>query len=209
MKRARGALAAVLVVMAAASACGDGSSDERAETADATAPDGAGDTTSTTGAGGANAAGGTTTTASGRSKAGATSGANSAGATSGSGATEGGAGDDGEGLPSEPLPMSVVLSSKCVRRGTPMTVTIRSEQNAAVGYDTTWADGKNGMEKHGYGGTGNGRIDESGEWKSTFTVGPNAPEGEARLEAIGTAITGQFGRATAEFAVSDALGKCS
>lgn len=211
MRWARGAFAAVVVAVIAA-ACGGSTDNAKQQAASrdemqADSPEGS-PTTSTTGAEGRNTgkAGGTATaTGDGGSTSSGQPGSSPTPGTGGSTDNE----PDGSELPSEPLPMSVELSSVCVRPGTPLTVTVKSAPQAAVGYDTTWSDGKTGWEAGSRGGTANGTTDESGMWKKTAAIGADAPEGRAKMDVIGTDATGRFGRATVEFTVSDALGKCS
>lgn len=207
MKRFRGAVAVVLTA-AVIGACG-GSSDgaTQATVGKGDAADEAADASTTTssvisGAKTDGKAGSTATTAGSGSTSSGQSGGGSAAST---GTDE----PDGSELPSEPLPMEVQLSSTCVRPGTPLTVTVNTAPKAQLGYDTTWADGKTGWDAPNRGGTARGSADDSGTWKNTATIGVDAPKGTAKVDVIGTDLTGRMGRTTVEYQVSDSLGKCS
>ena len=106
-----------------------------------------------------------------------------------------------------PLPVAVELANACVRPGGSQTVTVRTTPESTVGYDTTWSDGKNGMTG-GYGGTGNGHA-PTGTWTHSFTVGPQAPKGNATVTGIGVNMSGSTGQAKADFTVADLTGNCA
>jgi hypothetical protein len=89
--------------------------------------------------------------------------------------------------PDKRLPMTAVLDQKCVPRGTKQGITIRTEPNAAVGYDSVYPDGHSGADKEGFYGGNNGSIvPASGEWKDTWLITANAPPGEVIVRVLGT-----------------------
>lgn len=206
-RRARGAL---LVLLLATAACGgqtkadEGKDAEGGGTAPAAA-EGEGTTTTTRAAGKAgkksSAAGGgatTTTTAASEAKA---------------------AGSDKQS--SDPkveeykprsmrtLQITAELTESCVKPGGSQTLTVRTEPDAGVAFDTEYSDYLTGTMPGHYGGNLAGYADADGTWSSTWVVAPNAPAGKATVLVLGALGKDALGETKAFFTVADALGKCA
>lgn len=124
------------------------------------------------------------------------------------GSSDAGASDTtGSGAPSaNATPISAELAHECVRPGGTQTITITTEPNAAVGYETRYADGSEGHD--GRGGSAMGFADPSGRWSDTWTVAPTAPGGPVGVAVFAMGFTTDSGSTAVTFDVSDAAGTC-
>ena len=110
---------------------------------------------------------------------------------------------------SDRLVITAEVKEACVRPGGSQTITIRARLASGVGYDSVYSDGKSGMMEGHYGGNFGGIVDDTGTWKHTWTVGPNAPAGPVLVRVLGTHEDDGMGQTEAHFSVANALGKCS
>jgi hypothetical protein len=75
----------------------------------------------------------------------------------------------------EPAEVTAKLAHSCVRRGGTQSLTLRTEPNFYVAYDTQYSDGKDGKE---YGGLGTAQVGGDGKYFSPWVVSPAAPLGD-------------------------------
>jgi hypothetical protein len=103
--------------------------------------------------------------------------------------------------------MKASVSNPCVRPGGPVTLTVDTEPEAFIGYDTQYSDNRNGMNG-GYGGTGSGKADSKGVFTATWTVGPTAPPGPVKttMNGVGSGYSGN--KVVLTYQVADTSGRC-
>lgn len=106
------------------------------------------------------------------------------------------------------LPLRARLKESCVRPGGSQSITIRSKPDAAVGYDSVYADGKSGMMEGHYGGNMGGFTDKEGEWRDTWVVAAHAPSGPVQVNVLGGKVGYRHAEETLHFTVADVTGRC-
>jgi len=109
------------------------------------------------------------------------------------------------------IPVTASVTPACAAVGNVVTVQVRTLPKAAVAYVAEYSDGKSGAAYPwgaGYGGNAGGRAGTDGVYTSSWTLAPNAPAGQAKVDVIVDGSQGQ-GDATAIFAVADHSGRCS
>jgi len=117
----------------------------------------------------------------------------------------------GSPTPKGGLPIQVSLAAACVRPGTPQTITITTQPNAGVAYNSVYADGNNSRDNKDnyYGGNKGGKTDATGKWSDSWTLSAKAAPGPVHVDVVGLASSGQSGYTTAGFAVAGPDGRCS
>lgn len=97
--------------------------------------------------------------------------------------------------PTDPsVVVDAVLTPVCAHNGTLMTLTVRTNTEAAVGYQAVYSDNGGGGPPpygRGYGGNGKGLADTDGHFTSNWTI-TSAPSGVARLDIV-VGWRGKFG----------------
>lgn len=110
-----------------------------------------------------------------------------------------------------PFRFEVELSMRCVRHGESMTIEVQTEPDASVAYHAVYAGEEGGAVPpygEGHGGNGGDPADSEGRYSDTWVVGPDAPEGPARVD-VAAAYYGEMTRMALEFEVADrASGTC-
>lgn len=91
--------------------------------------------------------------------------------------------------------VDAVLTPVCADNGTKMTLTVKTNPEASVGYQAIYSDNGGGGPApygSGYGGNGKGLADDQGRFKSSWVISPSAPDGYARVDVV-VGWAGKFG----------------
>jgi hypothetical protein len=129
-------------------------------------------------------------TAAGVSTAAGPSTANGGASAPRGGGTTGGASQAGAQSPTPratEIPLHASLSKTCVTVGQTLTLTLHAEPHMSVIFDARYPDGKDGQVHGGFDSRGSTNP-ATGDYTSTWTVGPGTPSGAADVElaAIGS-----------------------
>jgi hypothetical protein len=109
-----------------------------------------------------------------------------------------------------PVKVSSSVAPQCVARGDTIELSVKTPPKAALAYQAVYSDGQSGAGAPfgaGYGGNDKGYADDSGNYSSSWTIGPTAPYGRARVDVY-VGFEGEWGIAHSRFAVADENGKC-
>ena len=113
------------------------------------------------------------------------------------------------------VPVRAKLSTRCVKPGERLTLSIATKPEAAVAFQAVYADNKGGAEKPfggGYGGNAKGAADKQGAYTNTWVVSLDAPAGPARVDVIVAWSDGEkanWGYDGPEFEVAGDTGDCA
>jgi len=129
-------------------------------------------------------------TGAGASTAAGPSTANGGGSASRGGAASSGAAQAGAPSPTPKateIPLNAALSKTCVTVGQTLTLTLHAEPHMSVIFDARYPDGKDGQVHGGFDSRGSTNP-ATGDYTSTWTIGPGTPPGAADVElaAIGS-----------------------
>ena len=99
--------------------------------------------------------------------------------------------------------VDATLTPVCADNGTTMTLVVKTNPKASVGYQAIYSNGSGGGPPpygRGYGGNGHGISDGSGNFRSSWVISESAPAGTARVDIV-VGSEGKFGYESLTFHV--------
>jgi hypothetical protein len=109
------------------------------------------------------------------------------------------------------VPGKAFMSPTCVMRGDIVTLNVETKPGAALGYQALYQGNETGTDApfgDGHGGNDKGQADPSGAWSDSWTLGPKAPFGKARVDVV-IGWEGKWGYEKAYFVVAKSAQDCS